>query len=91
MLETSLRNTIEFRVIERIKEKYLKVIDFYTESEKADQVQVAKRELQEVLRVIFEMYIIANVTMEGCPDEDIGDRASEKVERRLEKIKLEYI
>ena len=32
-------------------DKYLRVIDFYTESDKPEQIKAGKRELQEVLRV----------------------------------------
>lgn len=54
-------------MVDRIKQKYLKVIDFYTESEKPDQVKAAKRELQEVLRVSNEMMGIVNIPLSSCP------------------------
>lgn len=43
MIEGSIHDTVEFRVVERMKQKYLRVIDFYTESEKPEQIQAAKR------------------------------------------------
>lgn len=67
-----------------MEDKYLRVIDFYTESDKPDQIKAAKRELQEVLRVSHEMKTIANIKMADCPtDMDLGDRDSDKVKRRL--------
>ena len=41
-----------------MKEKYVKVIDFYTEAKKEDQVELGKKEMQEVLRILFEVETI---------------------------------
>lgn len=82
--------TVEFRIIRRMRDKYLRVVDFYTESDKPDQVKAAKHELQEVLKVINTMKIIYSLNLDDVPaDLEVGDRASEKVIKRLEKVKTE--
>jgi hypothetical protein len=47
-----------------MKEKYLRVVDFYTESNKPEQVKAAKEQLQEILRVIHAMTVINSVKVE---------------------------
>lgn len=82
--------TVEFRIIRRMRDKYLRVVDFYTESDKPDQVQAAKSELQEVLKIIHTMGKIYSLSIESVPaDLEVGDRTSEKVIKRLEKVKAE--
>ena len=41
--ETTPYETSEFRILKRMKEKYVRVIDFYTEAQKPDQVELAKK------------------------------------------------
>ena len=53
--ETSPFETSEYRILKRMKEKYVRVIDFYTEAQKTDQVELAKKEFQEVLRICSEV------------------------------------
>lgn len=80
----------DFRIITRMREKYLRVIDFYTESNKPEQVNAAKEQLQEILRVIHAMEVIHQVQLDDIPAElEIGDRASEKLQHRLAKVKQE--
>jgi hypothetical protein len=52
-----------------MREKYLRVIDFYTESNKPEQVKVAKEQLQEILKVINSMTIINSLTIEELPED----------------------
>ena len=47
-----------------MKEKYVRVIDFYTEAQKPDQVELAKKEFQEVLRILSEVEIIYNLEVQ---------------------------
>jgi hypothetical protein len=64
MLDKTCFDTVEWRIITRMKEKYLRVVDFYTESNKPEQVKAAKEQLQEILRVIHAMTVINSVKVE---------------------------
>jgi hypothetical protein len=67
MLEKTCFDTVEWRIITRMREKYLS--DFYTESNKPEQVKVAKEQLQEILKVINSMTIINSLTIEELPED----------------------
>lgn len=45
-IDKSCFESTDYRIINRMREKYLRVIDFYTESNKPDQVKAAKEQLQ---------------------------------------------
>lgn len=51
-----------------MKDKYLRVIDFYTEGQKPEYVSAAKDQLQEVLRVIHDMQLINSIKLEDFPE-----------------------
>lgn len=53
--EKVLRNTTEMKILSRMIFKYAKVIDFYTEAKNPEQVSLAKKEFQEVLRINHEV------------------------------------
>lgn len=72
----------EFKILERMREKYVKVIEFYTEAQNKEQVALAKKEMQELLRVFAEMEVIIQVQVEEKSDE-LGGLQSEKIQRRL--------
>ena len=50
-----LECTTEMKILERMAAKYVKVIEFYTEAKNPEQVNLAKREFQEVLRIKCEV------------------------------------
>ena len=53
--EKVLSNTTEMKILSRMRSKYAKVIDFYTEAKNPEQVILAKKEFQEVLRINHEV------------------------------------
>ena len=53
--DKSLRNSSEMRILERMLKKYERVVEFYTEAKNPEQVQLAKKEFQECLRVAHEV------------------------------------
>jgi len=36
----------EFKILERMRSKYVKVVEFYTEAQNKEQIDLAKNELQ---------------------------------------------
>ena len=87
--ETGPYETSEYRILRRMKEKYVKVIDFYTEAKKEDQVDLGKKEMQEVLRILFEVETIYGLDISEKEDE-LGGLQSEKIQKRVERIKIRY-
>ena len=61
--EKVLRNTTEMKILSRMLAKYAKVIDFYTEAKNPEQVTLAKKEFQEVLRINHEVNSLFQVTL----------------------------
>ena len=59
-----MNNTVEMKILDRMETKYIKVIEFYTEAKNLEQVTLAKRELQEVLRIKHEVQLLFNVTLQ---------------------------
>ena len=50
-------------------QKYVKVIEFYTESKNSEQVMLAKKELQQILRVKSEVNGFFDVQLQELDDE----------------------
>lgn len=46
-----MKDTVEMKILDRMELKYVKVIEFYTEAKNPEQVNLAKQELQEVLKI----------------------------------------
>lgn len=44
--------------------KYVKVLEFYTESSNKEQISLAKKEFQEVLKIISDIKMIEDVKIE---------------------------
>lgn len=53
--EPVLYQTTEMKILDRMIAKYQKVIEFYTEAKNMEQVTLAKKEFQEVLKVKAEV------------------------------------
>lgn len=49
-----LYDTTEMKILDRMISKYVKVIEFYTETN-PEQINLAKKEFQEVLRIQSEV------------------------------------
>ena len=45
-----LENSLSMKIMSRIAAKYIKVIEFYTEAKNHEQIMLAKKEFQEVLK-----------------------------------------
>ena len=48
----------------RMKQKYVKVIEFYTEAQNKEQVVLAKRQIEELIRIFTEMNTIMSIEIE---------------------------
>jgi hypothetical protein len=55
-----------------MRQKYVKVIEFYTEAQNHEQIQLAKNEIQELQKVFSEMAEIINCEIQEKTDE-LGD------------------
>ena len=77
------------KILERMMEKYVKVIEFYTEAKNSEQVFLAKREFQEVLRVRCEVDRLFQVELKKN-DEEIGELESDKVQFRIAHSKTSF-
>jgi uncharacterized protein YqeY len=53
--EKSMYNCSEIKILERMLKKYERVVEFYTEAKNPEQVELAKKEFQECLRVSREV------------------------------------
>lgn len=62
--EPVLYGTTEMKILERMVAKYVKVIEFYTEAKNKEQVTMAKKEFQEVLRVRAEVQHLFSVQLQ---------------------------
>lgn len=77
------------RILERMLRKYERVVEFYTEAKNPDQVELAKKEFQECLRVAHEASVIFNTNIQENEDE-LGGLQTEKIQRRLTIIKTRF-
>ena len=72
--------------MERMKQKYVKVIEFYTEAQNKEQVALAKNEIQELIRVFAYMHTVMNITIEEKEGE-LGGINTDKIQKRIDTIK----
>ena len=61
--EKCMEETTEMKILYRMLKKYERVIEFYTEGKNPEQVDLAKKEMQECLRVAHEVQKIFNVNV----------------------------
>lgn len=69
-----------------MRAKYIRIIDFYTEAQKAEEVSLAKKEFQEVLRVLYETQTIYNLRITEKENE-LGGVQTEKIQGRINRVK----
>lgn len=82
-------DTTEMRILQRMLNKYCRVVEFYTEAKNPEQVNLAKKELQEVLRIHHEVKLLFQAEMEEH-DGELGGLETEKVQKRIQIIKTRY-
>ena len=70
-------------------DKYVRVLEFYTEAKNKEQVGLAKNEFQEILRVLAEIKEIESIRIEK--DEERFGKDSDKVYNRIKNIKRQYL
>ena len=56
-----MQDSKEYKILMRMKQKYVKVIEFYTEAQNKEQVVLAKNEIQELIRVFTDMHTVMNI------------------------------
>jgi len=93
-------NMEEVDIIREMATKYFKIIEFYLETQKKDQVKIARKEVQVVLEAYNKMKLYMNLDfknyqndkllMEVLKDFDI-DMEKPKIQRRLEKLRIAKI
>lgn len=93
-------NLEEVDIIREMATKYFNIIDFYLETQKKDQVSIARKEVQVVLEAYtkmklymaldFKNYQSDPLIMEILKEVDI-DMTKPKVQRRLEKLRIAKI
>lgn len=87
--DKSLRNCSEMRILERMLKKYERVVEFYTEAKNPEQVQLAKKEFQECLRVAQDVHELFSVEIKENENE-LGGLDTEKIQKRVNIIKTRY-
>lgn len=69
--------------------KYVKVIEFYTEAKNKEQVTMAKKEFQEVLRVRAEVQQLFSVQLQENENE-LGGLFTDKIRARVAYVKTAF-
>jgi hypothetical protein len=49
------------KILQRMTNKYVRVMEFYTEAKNAEQTVLAKKEFQEVLRIRYEVRCLFDI------------------------------
>jgi ribosomal protein L12E/L44/L45/RPP1/RPP2 len=93
-------DNMEFDIIREMATKYFKIIEFYLETEKKDQVSIARKEVQTVLDAYTKMKLYMGLDfknyekdpliMEVLKEFDI-DMTKPKVQKRLERLRIAKI
>lgn len=52
------------KILQRMLVKYARVVEFYTEAKNKEQVDLAKKEFQEILRIKHEVDMLFAVIIE---------------------------
>ena len=58
--DKSIFESTEMKIMNRMLAKYVRVVEFYSEAKNSEQVELAKKEFQEVLRVNYEVKLHIN-------------------------------
>jgi len=93
-------DNMEVDIVKEMITKYFKIIEFYLETEKKDQVSIARKEVQNVLDVYNKMKIYMNLDfkaykensmiLEVLKEFDI-DMEKQKIQKRLERLRISKI
>lgn len=77
------------RILERMLKKYERVVEFYTEAKNPEQVELAKKEFQECLRVAKEVNELFSIHIKETENE-LGGLETDKIQKRVNIIKTRY-
>jgi len=99
-VEIQEEETMEMDIIKEMINKYFKIIEFYIETEKKDQIAIARKEVQNVLEaynkmkmymaIDFKNYQNDPVLMEAVQDFEI-DLSKPRTQARLDKLRLNKV
>jgi hypothetical protein len=78
------------RILERMLLKYERVVEFYTEAKNPEQVELAKKEFQECLRIAQEANELFSLEIQE-ENNELGGLETEKIQKRVKIIKTRYI
>jgi tetratricopeptide (TPR) repeat protein len=90
-------DNMEYDVVKEMVNKYLKVIEFYQETDKKDQVVLARKEVQGVLDIFHQMKFYINFDFTNCQNNEIVQAVLQEVQidllkpksiKRLNRLKL---
>lgn len=84
-----LYNTTEMKILDRMISKYVKVIEFYTEARNPEQINLAKKEFQEVLRIQSEVKGLFEVELKETQGE-LGGIETDKIKGRIAYVKTNF-
>lgn len=87
--DKSIFESTEMKIMNRMLAKYVRVVEFYSEAKNSEQVELAKKEFQEVLRVNYEVKLHINTEIQEV-EKELGDITSEKVQKRITEIKRRF-
>jgi len=96
-IQTNDEENMEYDVVKEMVNKYLKVIEFYQETDKKDQVQIARKEIQGVLELYSQMKFYYHYDFSTYQTNEIFqelnkefnlDLSQPKTMRRLNRLKL---
>lgn len=87
--DKSLRSCSEMRILERMLKKYERVVEFYTEAKNPEQVQLAKKEFQECLKIAQDVHELFSLEIKEN-DNELGGLETEKIQKRVNIIKTRY-
>lgn len=74
------------RILERMLKKYQRVVEFYTEAKNPEQVELAKKEFQECLRIAQDVNELFSIQIKEN-DNELGGIETEKIQKRVNIIK----
>jgi len=94
-------DNVEVDLVREMITKYFKIIEFYLETQKKDQVSIARTEVQNVLDVYNKMKLYMGLDfknyqqnpfiMEVVKEFDSIDMTKPKIQKRLEKLRINKI
>lgn len=64
----------EYEIVKEMINKYYRIIEFYVEQKKLDQVNIAKRELQNLMNTFYEMWFYLNLDFIAWEEDEVNIR-----------------